>query len=73
MKDGIILILLVVILLMALLGDQRRSPVGVIQDVSAKFVKADFQQCVMLNPGPLTAPPPGKVRTDHRSRDGGLA
>jgi hypothetical protein len=62
MKDGIILILLVVILLMALLGDQRRSPVGVIQDVSAKFVKADFQQC-----------PPGKVRTDHRSRDGGLA
>lgn len=64
MKDGIILILLVVILLMALLGDHRRGPVAVIQDVSARVTKADWPLCVTPSRPPLLRSPESAV--DYR-------
>lgn len=34
---------------------------------------ADWQRCAPVPMPPLTAPPPGKVSTDYRTRDGGIA
>jgi hypothetical protein len=39
----------------------------------AAAVRADYQRCISINPGPLTAPAPGKVRQNYHTRDGGFA
>lgn len=39
----------------------------------ADLYRADWQRCVTPPLPPITAPAPGKDRTNYRSRDGGIA
>lgn len=73
MKDGLILILAAIILLMLAIGRDHKGPAAIIQDVSMKVTNADY--CAPVKGPPLLRGPRSKVdyRIGNQFNDKGVA